>query len=483
EASRNARNPVSVCIGTERLSLEVNVLDRSLTFSTVPAYPMARRGAKIPDFVYGLCYQPADHINIPETYTFPGVGKILNFLKPLFPDVRSMITYMWIIGNAARDPVARLRCLMLCGPGGAGKSTAIRLVSAALSGRVGMLPDNILTKTYEGVEDKVAQVIVRSRIVTCYELDLNNKRVNMSMFKNITGSDIIIKVGEFSSKAVCSMIIATNGLPDVQRDPEFTTDALSRRVACIKMDVDTAEAKFETDPSDPVEKTDYFTYEEEGEVDVTDDEDVATVEGQSDDEKEPTQAASAQTASSSAPGKVTPSKKVESLKMESPESVSMARGKSIGLPFRKNPFTTFVAWTRGTMSQIDISEQARVQVLEGTNRFKYGNYTSTTLRFDNVHIPFHTSKGYGSNFVYLCLPGFAADQFAEAGKIRRPTVAHEKSLQPDNNRWWKVANNVDESFGVINADTKRFQKKSLEVIFDATRSGINARRRVSATSF
>ncbi|KAK0117481.1 hypothetical protein ONS96_013311 [Cadophora gregata f. sp. sojae] len=79
----------------------------------------------------------------------------------------------------------------------------------------------------------------------------------MSMFKNVTGSDIV-KVGEFSSKAVCSMIIATNGLPDVVRDPEFMSDALSRRMICVKMDVDTAEAVFEPDPSDPVVKMDFL---------------------------------------------------------------------------------------------------------------------------------------------------------------------------------------------------------------------------------
>ena len=83
-------------------------------------------------------------------------------------------------------------------------------------------------------------------MVTCYELDLDNKKVNKSMFKNVVGSDIV-KVGDFSSKAVCSLTIATNGLPDVQRDPEFMSDALSRRMVCVKMDVD---------PSDPVHMVD-----------------------------------------------------------------------------------------------------------------------------------------------------------------------------------------------------------------------------------
>ena len=249
--------PVSTCIGTERLSMELDVSRQSMTFETAPPFPIKRSGKRIPEFVYGLCYQPTDHTELPKSYVFPGVAKIMDFLRPLFPDVRSMITYMWIIGNTARDPVARPRCMLLCGPGGSGKSTALRMLNAALSGCTGLLPDNILTKTYEGVEDKVAQVIVRSRMAMCFELDLDNKKVNMSMFKNITGSDIV-KVGEFSSKAVCSLAIGTNGLPDVQRDPEFMSDALSRRMICIKMDVDTAEAKFEPDPSRPLDKVDFL---------------------------------------------------------------------------------------------------------------------------------------------------------------------------------------------------------------------------------
>lgn len=249
--------PVSACIGTERLSIELDISRQSITFQTVPAFPVRRGRKKLPDFVYGLCYQPTDHIDIPSVYVFPGIARVINFVKPLFPDIRSMVTYMWVIGNAARDPVARPRCMLLCGHGGSGKSTALRMLTAALSGCVGLLPDNILTKTYEGVEDRVAQVIIRSRIVTCFELNLDNKRVNMSMFKNITGSDIV-KVGEFSSKAVCSLAIATNGLPDVQRDPEFMSDALSRRMVCVKMDVDTAETRFEPDPNDSLHKMDFL---------------------------------------------------------------------------------------------------------------------------------------------------------------------------------------------------------------------------------
>ncbi|EQL04062.1 hypothetical protein G6O67_002843 [Ophiocordyceps sinensis] len=220
--------PVSACIGTERLTIEIDRERKELRFDTVEPFPV-HRVKRIPSFVYGLCYQPTDHIHLPSTYTFPGIGVILEFLRPLFPDVRSLITYLWLIGNAARDPIARPRCALLCGPGGSGKSTALRAATAALSGATKLIPDNILTRDFNGLEDKVAQVVVKSRLVTCYELDLDNRTINMSMFKNVTGGDYV-KVGEFMAKAVCSFFIATNGLPNVVKQPEFMSDALSRRM-------------------------------------------------------------------------------------------------------------------------------------------------------------------------------------------------------------------------------------------------------------
>lgn len=79
----------------------------------------------------------------------------------------------------------------------------------------------------------------------------------MSMFKNITGSDYV-RVGDFMAKAVCSFAIATNGLSNVDRQPESTSDALSRHMVCLKMNVDTAEAPFEPDPSSDPDTVDFY---------------------------------------------------------------------------------------------------------------------------------------------------------------------------------------------------------------------------------
>lgn len=66
--------------------------------------------------------------------------------------------------------------------------------------------------------------------------------------------------------------------------------------------------------------------------------------------------------------------------------------------------------------------------------FKYGNFISETIRVDNVHISFHTGKGYGSGYVYICLPGPVGKAFGDPGKTCALTEVVEASLVPDNQR-------------------------------------------------
>lgn len=51
-------------------------------------------------------------------------------------------------------------------------------------------------------------------------------------------------------------------------------------------------------------------------------------------------------------------------------------------------------------------------------------------------------KGYGSNYVYLCLPGHVDKAFDNADKSRALIKVAEVSLIPDGQRWWKIVNNV-----------------------------------------
>lgn len=248
--------PLSTCIGTRRLAIEYNANDRSLAFHECAPYDVQSDRPDTPDIVYDLCYKPTAHVSIPMTFRYPGMGTVMNFLRPLFPNCQDLVTYMWIIGNCARDPVARPRCMLLCGPGGSGKSTALRMASGAMQGACEDIPNGLLSSRSPSSEQAVGQAVLSSRLVTCSELDLDNGTVNMSLMKNITGADYV-KVGEFSARAICSMAVATNGVPDVDRQPEFTSDALTRRIVCIKMDVDTAKVAYEADPTTDIDKVDF----------------------------------------------------------------------------------------------------------------------------------------------------------------------------------------------------------------------------------
>lgn len=187
-------------------------------------------------------------------------------------------------------------------------------------------------------------------------------------------------------------------------------------------------------------------------------------------------------------GKVRPTSEVKKAPMESPASME-SKSTSASLSPAKNPFTTMGMWTPNTFKEITLDFPILNNKCESTNdltrntrpearywkgpvKFSYASYTSDTVRIANVHIPYHTGRGYGENFVYVCLPGFMADKFAVEGKTRRPTVTNEPSLMPDSNRWWKIANNITDKVGVLSKEDGLFRAKSLSTIFEGTNKGV-----------
>jgi hypothetical protein len=238
------------------------------------------------------------------------------------------------------------------------------------------------------------------------------------------------------------------------------------------------------------EVVEYVTDEEEGNEEGGNAEGESEAQGSIVEVTEPSPAASpARTpAKPKTPGKVKPSTEVKNMDMRSPQTAPAPKPRGVTLNPNSNPFPSFGNWTPETLSEIEISFPILTGKNETTNEltrstkpearywkapvvFKFGNFVSETIRINNVHSPFHTGKGYGSSYVYLCLPGFLGTAFAEAGKRRAPTKVVENSLVPDSQRWWKIANNVENSFGVIT--NSKFVSKSLETIFDATNNGIS----------
>lgn len=242
--------PLSVCVGTRRLIVNWDIGTSTIEFTQASALVTVPKPKRIlPTYVRSICFLPAAHTIIPRSFSYPNRGRWMEHIEPFFPDKRALVTYLWIVGNCILDPVTKPRCLLLCGPGGSGKSTALRGARASLTGCTGLLADNCLQEKSSQVASEVAGIVVSSRLAVCFELDFDKKPVNMALLKNVTGGDYI-KVGDFMCKALCSFMIATNGLPDHSTQKEFQSDAIMRRLVCLEMKVTTSKLDTVADPND-----------------------------------------------------------------------------------------------------------------------------------------------------------------------------------------------------------------------------------------
>lgn len=228
--------PVSVCIGTRRYEMEIDPDTQTIRFMQCRALltdiaPSAHMA------VSQICIMPIDFDVLPVSFKFPGHGAIMNYLMKLFRDDRDAVTFLWHIGNCLLDPVSRPRTVMLVGPGGTGKSTLLQQVMACLVGCCSIIPNGALTSTKDEMSGDVSDAISGSRMTLCVDVDLQKYKLNMSVFKNISGSDYI-KVGYNFIKTNCSLTIGTNDLVNVDTEPDYLSDAILRRVVAIHMNVD-----------------------------------------------------------------------------------------------------------------------------------------------------------------------------------------------------------------------------------------------------
>jgi hypothetical protein len=228
--------PTSVCIGTRRLEIEVDKEDSNIIkfYDCRPLLDTVSINAN--DRVKGLCIMPIDTTVVPTIFSFPGKGEILIHILRTFPDPRDLVTFMWHVGNSLIDPIAQPKSLMICGPGGSGKSTLLQHLYSCMIGCCGILPDGSLTGSSRSMNHTIAEAITSSRMAICYDVDLEKEPLNMAVFKNISGSDYV-RVGQTSLKSNCSLSLATNGIVDVDKQPEYHSDAIMRRVVCILMNV------------------------------------------------------------------------------------------------------------------------------------------------------------------------------------------------------------------------------------------------------
>jgi energy-coupling factor transporter ATP-binding protein EcfA2 len=249
DANEATALPVSICVGTMRLEVTMIPEKKMLVFSESRTV-IDRTGkiGSVPDIVYQACVMPIRSTIRPTDYIFPGKCMLLGHMAQLYPDPRDMVTVLWHIGNCILDPVSNPKSIMFYGPGGSGKSTILRIIANILGSCCGLLPDGCLTSKNEGMPVSVSSVIASNRMAVCYDVALDKFPLNMSVFKNISGSDYV-RVGELYVKTNCSLTIGTNGYPDIDKQPEYNDDAIMRRIVGIVMDVSALDIPNVTEPS------------------------------------------------------------------------------------------------------------------------------------------------------------------------------------------------------------------------------------------
>ncbi|GKT67463.1 hypothetical protein ColTof3_14802 [Colletotrichum tofieldiae] len=229
--------PLSVCIGTVRLTVHFDYQSGRINFGLCePLLPQS--ASELDPAILSLPHQPIATDMLPQVYTYPG--------------------------SSLLDPFTRLRAVMLAGPGGSVKSTVLKMVQRAMEGCCSMIPDGSLTSKRDGMSETVASAVVSSRMVVCYDVDLENHHMNLGTFKNISGGDYV-QIGRMYTKSCCSLALATNGLPDTEEVPLCSSDAVVRRLLIVPMEVDvfgddemsrSADAALE--PNDPVNYLDFI---------------------------------------------------------------------------------------------------------------------------------------------------------------------------------------------------------------------------------
>lgn len=228
--------PLSVCIGTHRLEIDIETEPGTMKFHH--CRPLLEGiPSSVSSAVKGVCIMPVSTDIYPSTYVFPGKGVVLQYLMNLFDDLRDAVTFFWHVGNCLIDPVSMPKSVILTGPGGTGKSTILMQLMSCLGTCVSVIPDGSLTGIAKSMPAGVAEAVVGSRMIVCFDVDLEKNKLNMNTFKNISGSDYLY-VGYTRCKSNCSLTLATNGIINIDDEPEYHSDAIMRRVVAIRMSVD-----------------------------------------------------------------------------------------------------------------------------------------------------------------------------------------------------------------------------------------------------
>lgn len=237
-ATRVSAVPVSICVGTRRKVLTVE--EDTIVLRECEPVVSITTGAGIDERVSTFCNMPCKFPQIPNVWNRTGLCRLERFILPLFADTTELCTLKWILGGIPLDPAMPSKFLMLYGDGGTGKSTILEAIRAIFKGCCSTIPNGTFTSTNSDVPLKTAQLIASNRIVTSGELDLKKKQLNIHIVKELTGHDSI-SVPPVTVTTRCTLVTATNFLPDHRIQEEWCSSQVSRRTVVLPFSVNAEE--------------------------------------------------------------------------------------------------------------------------------------------------------------------------------------------------------------------------------------------------
>lgn len=221
--------PLSVCVGTRRR--EIYLTGDTMSFiDSRPLLDLPRTSDPRAAF---CSVNPVSFTQLPLSWKYPGAMSVESYLYPLFRRDSDMDTVKWVIGNCLLEPTSTPRAMIVFGPGGTGKSTLLNVITEMLEGACGTVPDGTYTNSSKSLSDKVVAQLIGNRMVVCGDAD-GMESLNTHALKTSVGHDFIDYAG-YKTKVICSLTIATNGLPDPIKDREYTSDPVMRRTLCVFM--------------------------------------------------------------------------------------------------------------------------------------------------------------------------------------------------------------------------------------------------------
>jgi hypothetical protein len=234
--SREASSvPPSICIGTRRL--EIKATDDGLSFEECKG--IISVAENLDDRVQQFCVMPFSFDHFSTKWSLGNTSRLYNYLRVLFSNDIEFDTVRWIIGMAATDPGSVSKFLLLYGPGGTGKSTLISAIEDIFRGCSGTLLSSTLVGKGNTLSAETCRTIASNRIVTAGDLNLEGSQLNIHAIKEITGHDSV-SIPPIKVRTRCSLVCASNDLPNPITQPTFCTSAVSRRIVVIPMNIKTS---------------------------------------------------------------------------------------------------------------------------------------------------------------------------------------------------------------------------------------------------